>query len=144
MLQEMTLEETIKALNKIALDQPAVNEVIESGDIYDLNSHRSANFGVFCCTQGQHTTDIENGQNTYRFFLYYVDRLKSDNSNKIEVQSTALEVLKNIVRTFVREYDAEISRFDFDVFTESFAQLCAGAYTTLDLVVDDDNCSTTF
>lgn len=135
----MNLKQVIDTLNNIAISQPEINQVIESGNIYDLNSERNAKFGVFCATQRTHSYDLEAGQNTFNFFLYYVDRQQSDNDNKIEVQSTAIEVLKNIIRTFAYEYDIEVLTVDFDVFEESFAQLCAGAYATVSIVADDEN-----
>lgn len=136
----MTLKEVINALNTIALSQPDVNDYVKSGNIYDLNSDRVANYSVFCCTQGTHSYNFDNGLNTFNFILYYVDRLQSDGDNKIEVQSTAIETLKNIIRTFSKENDVEISNASFEVFTESFSVLAAGAYTSVSIVVDDENC----
>lgn len=136
----MNLKETIDKLNSIAISQPNVNDYIKSGNIYDLSENRNSNFSVFCVTQGTHSYDFENGYNTFNFILYYVDRLTSDGNNKIEIQSTAIETLKNIIRTYSKETDVDIATADFEVFTESFAQLCAGAYTTISVIVDDNNC----
>ena len=136
----MNLKETIDKFNNIAISQPNVNDYIKSGNIYDLSENRNANFSVFCVTQGTHSYDFENGYNTFNFILYYVDRLTSDGNNKIEIQSTAIETLKNIIRTYSKETDVDIATADFEVFTESFAQLCAGAYTTISVIVDDNNC----
>lgn len=136
----MTLKQVIDLFNEIALKQPVISTILHSGNIYDISEDRNIKFGVFCAVQGTHTADLENGNTTYNFFLYYVDRQTSDGSNRIEVQSTALETLKNILREFIDETDSELTRADFQVFTESFAQLCAGAYATISLVVEDDNC----
>lgn len=140
----MTLKQVIDKLNTIALSQPDVNDYIKSGNIYDLNSDRSIIYSVFCCTQGTHQFDFDNGLNTFNFILYYVDRLQSDGDNKVEVQSTAIETLKNVIRVFAKENDVEISNASFEVFTESFSSLCAGAYTSVSIVVDDDNCTEEF
>ena len=96
----MNLKETIDKLNSIAISQPNVNDYVKSGNIYDLSENRNANFSVFCVTQGTHSYDFKNGYNIFNFVLYYVDRLTSDSSNKIEIQSTAIETLKNIIRTY--------------------------------------------
>ena len=142
----MTLVEIINDLNRIALNQPAINEVLNSGDIYDLNSHRDAHFGVFCATQGQHIYDIEEQQMTYVFNLFYVDRLLSDNSNKNDIQSTGISTLKNIINTIREEnYEMEVPEVYFDTFTERFSELCAGAYASVKFVVDaDNNCADIF
>ena len=136
----MTLKQVIDKFNEIALKQPTISTIIPGGDIYELNKDRNVKYGVFCATQGTHTADLDNGNTTYNFFLYYVDRLKSDESNKIEIQSTALETLKNILHTFIQETDSELSKCDFQVFTESFAAVCAGAYATISIIVEDNNC----
>lgn len=136
----MTLKEIFDSLNDIAVSQPDINDVVKSGNIYDLNSEREAKYSVFCATQGTHSYDFTNGYNTFNFILYYVDRLQSDGDNKIEVQSTAIETLKNIIRTFSNKYDVDITTASFEVFTESFSSLCAGAYTTISIEVDDENC----
>lgn len=136
----MTLKEVFDALNNIALSQPDINGVIKSGNIYDINEDRDINYSVFCAVQGTHSYDFINGENTFNFILYYVDRLQSDGDNKTEVQSAGIEALKNILRAFIREYDVDIPTVSIDVFTESFAALCAGAYATVSIQVEDDNC----
>lgn len=140
----MTLKQVIDSLNSISLRQPDVNEVVKSGNVYDLNTDNNIHFSVFCCTQSEHNYNFENGINTFRFILYYVDRLQSDGDNKIEVQSTGIETLKNILRTFSKENDIEIDEVEFTVFTESFKQICAGAYTSVSIEVEDDNCTEIF
>lgn len=136
----MKLKEIIDGFNDIALRQPLINEYIKTGNIYDLSKERTARPSVFCVTQGTHSTNIEEGYSTYNLFLYYVDRLKSDESNKIEIQSAGIETLKNILRVFAKEYDAEITTADFDVFTERFTEMCAGVYCTVSIISYEDNC----
>ena len=137
----MTLQEIINGFNEISIKQPNINQYIKSGNIYDLSQDRNAKFGVFCVTQGTHSTNINQGYSSYNLFLYYVDRLKSDDSNKIEIQSVGIETLKNIVRVFKNNYDVQIDTVDFDVFTERFTELCAGAYATVTIIsFDEDNC----
>lgn len=138
----MTLKEIFDALNAIAMRQPNINQYEKSGDVYDLNSDRNAKFGVFCATQAVHTHNFEDGTITYNWYLFVIDRLKSDSSNKIDVQSTAIQSLSNILKTFANEYedDATITDASYDVFTERFTELCAGAYATVAITVDDNNC----
>lgn len=136
----MTLLEIINALNDISIKQPNIYEYIKSGNVYDLNSDRNAKFGVFCCTQGTHTSNVVEGYTTYNLFIYYIDRLKSDDSNKLEIQSVGIETLKNIVRVLSNKYDIEVSEINFEVFTERFSELCAGAYGTLSIISYEDNC----
>lgn len=140
----MTLKEVLDKLNEIAIKQPEINEIIDDGNIYHLNEKRNAKYAVFCAVQNIHTADLENATNTFQFWLYYVDRLTSDKDNKIEVQSTAIECLKNILRTFSKETDAEYAGLEFHMFTDSFDGLCAGAYASIGIITDDDGCTEIF
>lgn len=140
----MTLKEIFDAFNELALKQPSISEIIKSGNIYDLNGMRNAKYAVFCAVQDTHSLDVENSVMNYRFFLYYVDRLSSDKDNKIDVQSTAINTLTNIIRVFADKYDAEVLSVDFNPFTDSFDGLGAGAYATINLSVFIDGCKEDF
>lgn len=136
----MTLKQLTDALNTIALEQPAINTAVKSGNIYDLNEMRNARFGVFCATQQTHNYDVETAEMEYRFWLYYVDRLKSNESNKIDAQSTAIQVINNILRTLEKEYDVEVTDVVYTPFTESFSEMCAGQYASVTISVYDEGC----
>lgn len=135
-----TLKEIFDKLNEIALRQPSIGEVIRSGDIYDLNSERNTKFAVFALVNGSHSYDVENGITTYDFFMYFVDRTNNEESNRIQVQSTGMETLKNILKTLVKEEDVEINGCSFTLFLESFTQICAGCYASVQINVYDDGC----
>ena len=137
----MTLKQLTDALNTIALEQPAINTAVKSGNIYDLNEMRNARFGVFCATQQTHNYDVETAEMEYRFWLYYVDRLKSNESNKIDAQSTAIQVINNILRTLEKEYDVEVTDVVYTPFTESFSEMCAGQYASVTISVYDEGCT---
>lgn len=143
----MTLKEIFNALNRIAGAQPLINSVVETGDIYDINEKADVEFSVFCAVNATHTYSVEENLMNYTFVLYYVDRLTSDQSNKIDVQSSAIQVLNNIIKTFSDEYGdvAEITNsVSYEVFTESFKQLCAGAYATVTIQADVYPCIETY
>lgn len=136
----MTLKEIIDALNEISIEQPSIREYIKSGNIYDLNSERSAKFGVFCCTNATHEYSVENALMNFTFYLYYVDRLSSDESNKTEIQSTGISTINNIIRTFVEDYDVDVSNISYETFTERFSEMCAGVWGTVTISVFDEGC----
>lgn len=143
----MTLKEIFNALNRIAGAQPLINSVVETGDIYDINEKADVEFSVFCAVNATHTYSVDENLMNYTFVLYYVDRLTSDQSNKIDVQSSAIQVLNNIIKTFSDEYGdvAEITdSVSYEVFTESFKQLCAGAYATVTIQADVYPCIETY
>lgn len=139
----MTLNETIKYINDVAAKQPNINHIIESGNIYDLNTDGKINYSAFCLTQQPHT-EVE-GFRTYNFYFFYVDRLLTDNSNKIAVQSAAIETLSNIINTLRGNFDLEINdNINYQTFTQRFASECAGAYTSVSITVPITICADTY
>lgn len=139
----MTLKQIIKYINDIAAKQPNINHIIESGNIYDLNTDGKIKYSAFCLTQQVHT-EVE-GFRTYNFYFFYVDRLLTDNSNKIAVQSAAIETLSNIINTLRQTFEIEINdNINYQVFTQRFASECAGAYTSVSITVPITSCATDY
>lgn len=137
----MSLLEIINSINAIADRQPNINQVIKGGDIYDLNAMQDIRYSVFCLTQGEHIE--ENGQMHYNFVLYYTDRLFNDKTNRVEIQSTGIKVLSNILETLENTYDEEmeIGTKRYQVFQQQFNDDCAGVYCTVTITTDvQDNC----
>lgn len=129
----MTLLETINLLNYIAQNQPNVNGIVETGDIYDLNKDEyEQKYAAFCVTQNTHNVGEE--FTTFSFTLFYVDRLTLDKSNKIEIQSTAVEFFGNFIKTIMQRFDwLDWTNGDVTTFTEKFSAECAGAYMTCNI-----------
>lgn len=121
----MTLLQVIRRLEEVALAQPPVASIVEN-DAYRLNEMPDARYGVFAFTQGRHSGGATLGLRRYSFTLMYIDRLREDHSNEMEVQSTGDFVLDNILRTLAEEWD--VSDWTIQVFTQRFADDCAGAY----------------
>lgn len=136
----MTLQEIFNKFNEIALKQPNLHQIIRSGNIYDLNADRKANFRVFCAVQGTHQDSINEGFTTYNFFLYVVDRMTDNGDNKITAQSSAIETLRNIIRVFLNETDCDVSNVTYEVFTQSFSEVCCGAYATVGIITENNPC----
>ena len=92
----MTLLELIRTIEVIASKQPSVKMIVEN-DIFRLNNKADALYGVFAFVQGQHSTSIDSNVINYTFTFFYVDRLKNDRTNQIEVQSVGVQTLDNII-----------------------------------------------
>lgn len=141
----MTLLETIKLLEHIAESQPNVNGIVETGDIFDLNKDEyQQKYSAFCVTQNTHTVGEE--FTTYSFTLFYVDRLTLDKSNKLEIQSTAVEFFGNFIRTIMKDY-SELNWTNGEVtpFTEKFSAECAGAYMVCSITTTNHSlCNLTY
>lgn len=135
----MTLLETINLLNWVAQNQPNINGIVETGDIYDLNKDEyQQKYSAFCATQRTHS--INEDFSTYRFTLFYVDRLTLDKSNKIEIQSTACEFFQNLIKTLMQHFDTvDFTNGEVITFTEKFSAECAGAYMDCEITTKNES-----
>lgn len=130
----MTLVEVIKVIEVIASRQPSIRMIIEN-DVFKINEKADARYGIFAWTQGQHTSRIDYNSVDYSFTFFYVDRLKNDKSNQIEIQSVGTETLNNILLT-LDDIGIDIDQtFTFQVFNQRFNDECAGVYVNVILSV---------
>lgn len=123
----MTLQQVIKAFEVVASKQPSVNMIVQN-DIFRLNACADAKYGVFAWTQGQHSSSVDSSMIVYAFTFFYVDRLKSDLSNQIEIQSVGVDVLDNILRTLDDKGLYVNSSYNFQPFNQRFLDECAGVF----------------
>lgn len=126
----MTLAECVHVLESAALQQPAVRTVV-GGDVFRLNAMPSVRYGVFAWTQDRHTDALDGGVVRYRLTLFYVDRLSPGGRNELEVQSTGVSVLGNIIRAAAEE-GVEAEQWDCQPFTQRFMDECAGVFATVE------------
>ena len=128
----MTLAQLIRLFEGIAKEQPSINMIVQQ-DVFRINSAPLLKYGVFAWTQGQHSGSI-NGLSTYSFSFFYVDRLKEDQSNQIEIQSVGCETIGNILR-MLEEYDVEVGNYTLQTFNQRFTDECAGVFCNVTLSV---------
>ena len=133
----MTLRDTILLLERIASEQPAIHTIVRN-NVYKLSDHPAVQYGVFAWTQGQHTGSLDSWAVGFRFTLFYVDRLTEDKQNQIEIQSTAVSVLDNILRGISAE-GVEVDPWTITTFNEDFADACAGAFASVRILVPQDS-----
>lgn len=129
-----TLYSVVKTLQNTALEQPNVRTVGEN-HLYDMmNGNPSVRYSVFYVTQTTHrSNDLFD---VWGFNLFYIDRLLDDRSNELEIESTAKQVLDNVVDKFCARYNAEVTGIrKYQSFTEHFKDECAGMYVTLEIEV---------
>lgn len=129
----MTLQEIIKTLQAIALTQPNVRTATD-GDIYEvMNGNEGVRYGVFHITQNTHQSYDD--RDVYGLNLFYVDRNEDDNANTLQVQSTGKNVIDNIVRSFIEEFDGEYPSITYTPFTQRFKDDTAGVFAALSMEV---------
>ena len=130
----MTLSDLIKTLELVASHQPSIKMVVEN-DVFRLNNKADAKYGVFAFLQQQHTTSTDSNFITYTFTLFYVDRLKNDRSNQIEIQSVGIQTLDNIIRALDDLGVYSDRPYSFQVFNQRFLDECAGVFCNVALSV---------
>lgn len=130
----MTLQEVIRAIEDAAAQQPTVNMIVEN-DVFRLNSYADALYGVFAWTQGRHRANIDDDYMRYSFTLFYVDRLRNDKANQVEIQSVGIDTLTNILRT-LRDNGLEPETYEFQTFNQRFTDECAGVFCSVVFVAD--------
>lgn len=136
----MTLYEIIDTLKKIALTQPNVRTATD-GDIYEkMNGNPSVRYGVFHVVQTTHTEDEQ--FDNYGFNLFMIDRLEDDGANRISAQSTAKQLLSNIIGTFCETFDADHKDIVYQSFTQKFKDNTCGVWASVTMqVIKDYSCA---
>lgn len=139
----MTLFETIRTINEVAAQEPNINTLVLSGNIFDLNTNNTTvKYSVFCCEQmtpsGHRRTE---DYMVYGFRLYYMDRLTEDSKNKIEIQSAGIQILESIINK-IKDLDVFGVEYDYyySVFTNRMEAWCAGAYAEVNIQAPADYC----
>lgn len=133
----MTLSDTIRLIEIVAGNQPAVRSVVRN-DIFRLNAFPNAEYGVFGWTQGQHSTAVDSNLYTFRFTFFYIDRLTEDLGNQVEIQSVGIQVLDNVLRLLDERGVFTFGDWQFTTFNQRFLDECAGVYCTVALQVPVD------
>lgn len=125
----MTLIEVIRAMEAAASEQPAVNMIVES-DVFRLNSCSDAKYGVFAFVEGQHSGDVNSDFVKYQFSLFYVDRLTAKGDNLLDIHSTGVMTIDNIIRRLA-DYGVAADTYTITPFSQRFLDECAGVYATV-------------
>lgn len=130
----MTYATLVNIIEQVAQQQHAVAMVVPD-NIERLNHVQNARYGAFVWQPGQASTSMDNDLIRYNFTLFYADRLVEDKANEIEVQSTGIEVLGNVIRTLSDVLGGGIDSWTLDTFSERLADVCAGAYASVAISV---------
>ena len=142
----MNLKQLLLSIGELGIRQKLINYSAAGTSLSQINP-LSIDFYplLFQSPTGSHR--VKENTTIYEITLYYVDRLLEDNSNDIEIFSSAIENLKNLVRgiSFIDgvvdvKTDYIIRNF---AETERMNDRLAGAYLNVQIeVVEDTICYT--
>lgn len=134
---DMTLLQIYDTLSEKAFEQPNIHTV--ESEFTKLN-REDTKYSAVIIQQREHSRDY-NFMN-YNFYLGYVDRLNADKENEIEIHSTGINILNNIING-VREDgypELDITGNQFITFNQRFTAECAGVYTAIQVSVPIGEC----
>ena len=116
----------LRDIQEISNSHILVNEYGE-GDIYEFLNNGEHKYPCVFLTVTNLTTSISGTQ--INFTLFYTDRLVEDSSNKKSIQSTGINVIKQLLSKFEQEHPTfDIDSVNYQPFTEKFADMCAGVF----------------
>lgn len=130
----MTLKQLLKEIGELAINQKCCNYSCCGTSIDELNPIQVDYYPVlFTSPTGNHR--VRENTTQYNITLYWIERLLEDNSNDVDIFSTAIEQLKNII-IGIREIAGVVDvDFNYDIrnftTTEKMNDRLAGAYATI-------------
>lgn len=131
----MTYQELIFGLLDSAKEEPNIG-FVGCKDIYELNQKPNIEYSVFYITPNQFTIDTD--VTIYSLNLYYIDRWDETVNNQLNIQSTGLIALQNIINRFVNDNDVEV-RYTMiaQPFYQKFKDQTAGVFIRVDFIVEN-------
>ena len=135
----MTLKNLADELGKLAISQRLVEFSAAGASLGELNPMNIVYPCFYIIPAGNHYVM----ENTTRFglVLYYVDRLLEDSSNEIDIMSSAVENLKNILvgaKDIPGVVKVEETYTIKNFFPEKWNDRVCGAYATVNITVVND------
>lgn len=142
----MTLNSLLNSIGLIGINDKLVNWAGGGPSVYQAaNALTIKDYPfLFCSPTGTHR--VEENWTTYNVTIFYVSRLLEDNSNEMDIQSTAVEVLKNIIKKIqnLEGVVAVSDEYTINVFVEyeKFTDRTTGAFAQIDIsLLNDTTCA---
>lgn len=136
----MNLKTLCKELGEMAKQQKLVNFSAAGASLGEINPIEVQFYPMFySIPAGNHT--VTEDTTRFNLVLYYIDRLLDDNTNEIDIFSSSVENLKNIIRgakSIPGVVDVD-STYTIKCFMpEKLNDRLAGAYAEVRITVQND------
>lgn len=118
----MNYFEFIDLLMRASLAHPLVNNVYINR--YKLNDENDIKYPAIVIL-GSNST-VQRDTTTHYFNILYVDRLTSSRYNSIEIHSTGMQAITEIVNAIRARFRVGIDTLSFETFNEAYADNTAG------------------
>ncbi len=136
----MTLYQLITTIQTLASQIPNMNTV-DNGDVYVINQRQDIKYKAFVVTQQTHQENLYDKTITYNLYLFEIDRLVSDGSNRLQIQSTAMTDIHGLLSKLEDNYGVIVNSVSYDAFNERFNDLCSGVVANVSLTTNIDDCN---
>lgn len=117
----------------LSVFSPSVEQVNE-GDVYEWMNNHQHRYPAVNLTVQSVTSNID--FQTINCEIIYMDRLTDDKSNRLNIQSTGMTLLKKGVIRLQKEFD--INGINYSPFTDKNKDLIAGCLVTLNITLPED------
>jgi len=138
----MTLKKLLKDIGEMAKAQKLVNFSAAGASLAELNPIEISWYPLFYAIPAG-THQVQDNSTRFELVLYYIDRLLEDNTNTIDIFSSSVENLKNIINGIKNM--PEVLSVDSTYTIRNFMpekqndRLC-GSYATVRVQVVNDVC----
>lgn len=134
----MNLFNIINTIKSTCISYKGVQE-FNYGDIYEFENSKMRKYVNMNFTLQNLSNDVDSDGMIVNGVLFCVDRMTDNGDNKLMVQSNCTDILKKVlVRLTENNLSWTLSGETYEVFSEKFADLCAGAWVTFSIEVGED------
>ena len=132
----MDLYTTIEQLKLHSNNHPLVN-FVDEGDVYTIMELENRTYPAVIITQNNH---LISNRNQFGFYIYYIDRLTSDQSNKLQIQSQSITTLTEILTRLKLNENRDTKvlgmtdAIPFTTFTQKFNDITAGSFCNVSIL----------
>ena len=133
----MNYKRLIENLQYIAGNHKLVNSCEEGDNVYKVN-HMDIVYPLVFITPQPHILNTPLAQ--YNFVIYYIDRLLDDKSNRVDIHNSAIKAINDIIfEVDELEVTESLKPINITVFSEKFADECAGGFIEISIETENDN-----
>lgn len=121
----------IKEIELLAVKHNLVSSFVEGDNVFEVNSSDNL-YPVVYLTSKPH--QLGHPTSTYNFYIYYVDRLLEDKSNRLFIQNAGMKAINDLILDII-----ELEKTDcaypiaINTFTEKFTDECAGVWAEISI-----------
>ena len=129
----------------MAINEKLVHFAGAGGSLYEINDLTIRDYPIlYISPTGVHR--VEENITFYSLSIFYIDRLTEDSSNGINIHSTAMEQLKNLITKIpdIEGVTDVATDYTIQLFTETerMKDRCNGAWATIEVgAVNDIICA---